>query len=68
LFKFSEGISNLWEGGNVFGLGVTEIIFIGAVALIFFGPSKLSQLGKSMGSALRNFRVALSKKEKRGEL
>ncbi|MEW6116022.1 MAG: twin-arginine translocase TatA/TatE family subunit [Nitrospirota bacterium] len=47
----------------MFGLGVTEIILISAIALIFFGPSGLPQLGKNIGSALRNFRGALSREE-----
>lgn len=51
----------------MFGLGVTEIILISAIALIFFGPSRLPQLGKSVGSALRNFRVALSREEEKRE-
>lgn len=47
----------------MFGLGVTEIAIIAVIALIFFGPAKLPQLGKSMGSAIKNFKSAISGKE-----
>jgi len=39
-------------------LGATELIFILAIALIFFGPRKLHQLARSMGKGLAEFRKA----------
>lgn len=39
-------------------LGATELLFILAIALIFFGPRKLPQLAKSMGKGLAEFRKA----------
>jgi TatA/E family protein of Tat protein translocase len=39
-------------------LGATELIFILAIALIFFGPRKLPQLARSMGKGLAEFRKA----------
>ena len=39
-------------------LGSTELIFILAIALIFFGPRKLPQLARSMGKGLTEFRRA----------
>jgi len=39
--------------GNI-GIGGFVLIF--AVALLFFGPSKLPQLGRAIGSTLREFR------------
>ena len=39
-------------------LGTTELIFILAIALIFFGPRKLPQLARSMGKGLAEFRKA----------
>lgn len=39
-------------------LGATELIFILAIALIFFGPRKLPQLARSMGKAMSEFRKA----------
>ena len=34
-------------------LGMTEILLIGAALLIFFGPSRLPELGKSLGRPRR---------------
>ncbi len=44
-------------GGKI---GLWEILLILAVALIVFGPSKLPELGKSIGNGLREFRKATS--------
>jgi sec-independent protein translocase protein TatA len=41
-----------------------HIIFFLAVLLIFFGPSKLPGLGKSMGEAIRGFKKGLNVDEK----
>ncbi|TMA21804.1 MAG: twin-arginine translocase TatA/TatE family subunit [Deltaproteobacteria bacterium] len=41
-------------------LGAGEIIVILVLALLFFGPSKLPQLGSSLGEALRGFKKGLS--------
>jgi len=41
-------------------LGLPEIILILVVALLFFGPSRLPSLGKSVGEAIRGFKKGLS--------
>ena len=41
-------------------LGLGEILIILAIALLFFGPSKLPQLGSSLGAALRGLKKGLS--------
>lgn len=37
-------------------LGTTEIILIIGVALLIFGPTKLPELGKSVGKTINNFK------------
>lgn len=39
-----------------FPLGTAEIIIILVIALVIFGPSKLPQLGSSVGKMLRGFK------------
>ena len=43
-------------GGKI---GVMELLIILVIALIFFGPSKLGDLGKGLGDAIRNFKGAV---------
>jgi sec-independent protein translocase protein TatA len=40
-------------------LGIPELLIILVIALIFFGPSKLGDLGKGLGDAIRNFKGAM---------
>lgn len=44
----------------MFGIGTPEIIIIVVVALLIFGPSKLPELGKTLGKGLREFKKASS--------
>lgn len=37
-------------------IGPMELILIFAIALIVFGPKKLPEIGKAVGSAIRNFK------------
>lgn len=39
-------------------LGFSEILVIGVVALVVFGPNKLPQMGRSVGQAIREFKKA----------
>lgn len=41
-------------------LGMGEMLIILIVALLIFGPTKLPQLGDSLGKAIRGFRRATS--------
>lgn len=43
---------------HVSAIGPASLIIIGIVALLIFGPKKLPELGKAMGSTLREFRHA----------
>ena len=42
----------------MFGLGMPELILILIIALVVFGPSKLPEMGASVGKAIREFRNA----------
>jgi TatA/E family protein of Tat protein translocase len=42
----------------VFDIGLQEMLVIGVLALLVFGPSKLPDLGRMVGRALREFRRA----------
>ena len=42
----------------MFGLGMPELILILIIALVIFGPSKLPEMGSSVGKAIREFRNA----------
>lgn len=42
----------------MFGIGTPEILIIIVVALLVFGPSKLPELGKTLGKGLREFKKA----------
>ena len=44
----------------MFGIGAPELIIIAVIALLIFGPSKLPELGKTLGKGLREFRNASS--------
>ncbi len=42
-------------GGRI---GLWEILLVLAVALIIFGPTKLPEMGRSIGNGLKEFRKA----------
>ncbi|MPW25735.1 twin-arginine translocase TatA/TatE family subunit [Alkalibaculum sp. M08DMB] len=41
-------------------LGTTEILVILSIALLIFGPSKLPELGKSIGKTIKNFKKGIN--------
>ena len=45
---------------KMFGMGLPEMIIVLIIALVFFGPSKLPSLGKSLGEAIRGFKKAVA--------
>jgi sec-independent protein translocase protein TatA len=45
-------------------IGMPELIVIFVIALLVFGPTKLPDLGKSLGEAIRGFKKAMSETEK----
>jgi sec-independent protein translocase protein TatA len=48
----------------MFGFGMPEIVIIGVILLVIFGPGKLPQLGASLGGAIRNFKKAANEEPK----
>ena len=42
----------------MFDIGLQEMVIIGVIALLVFGPSKLPELGRMFGRAMREFRRA----------
>lgn len=45
-------------------IGIWELIFILAIVLMIFGPSKLPEMGKSLGKAVGAFRSQADKVSK----
>ena len=45
------------------GLGIPEMIIIGIIALLIFGPKKLPELGSGLGKAIRDFKGAMNEPE-----
>jgi sec-independent protein translocase protein TatA len=41
----------------------THLLLLGIIALIFFGPSRLPALGKSLGQAIKGFKSGLRETE-----
>jgi len=48
-------------------IGLTEILFILAIVLLIFGPSKFAALGKSLGEGIRNFKSSMREDDKNEE-
>jgi sec-independent protein translocase protein TatA len=53
-------MENTMLGGKI---GWMELLIILVIALIFFGPSKLGDLGKGLGDAIKNFKGAMKEGE-----
>ena len=41
-------------------VGPMELIVVAIIALVVFGPKRLPELGKSLGSGIRGFRASIS--------
>lgn len=48
-------------------IGVTEILLILVLALVLFGGSKLSGVGKALGQSIREFKKEVSPEDKEGK-
>jgi len=48
-------------------LGLPELIIIGVIVLLIFGPKKLPDLGAGLGKAIKDFKGAISDKDEKSE-
>lgn len=44
----------------MFGLGMQELVVIMIIVIVLFGATRLPQIGKGIGEAIRNFKKATS--------
>ncbi|GBE03114.1 MAG TPA: twin-arginine translocase TatA/TatE family subunit [Nitrospirae bacterium] len=44
----------------MFGLGATELIIILIIVVVLFGGSRLPEIGKGIGEAIKNFKKSTS--------
>ena len=51
--------------GNI---GMSEMVIVFVIALIVFGPRRLPEIGRSLGSAMREFRRSLNQIQREIEL
>ena len=52
-----------------FGIGIWEMLVLGVVVLLVFGPKRLPEMGRSLGRGLREFKdsIGTTKDEFLGE-
>ncbi|MBI4433093.1 MAG: twin-arginine translocase TatA/TatE family subunit [Candidatus Omnitrophica bacterium] len=43
----------------MFGIGMTELLVILLICLLLFGASRLPEIGKSLGEAIREFKKSM---------
>ncbi len=49
-------------------IGPTELIFVLVIALVILGPKRLPELGRSLGSGMREFKESVNRPAKREEV
>ncbi|MBM4129071.1 MAG: twin-arginine translocase TatA/TatE family subunit [Nitrospira sp.] len=47
----------------MFGLGMQELIIILIIVLVLFGATRLPEIGKGIGQAIKNFKKGMSEPE-----
>ena len=48
----------------MFGIGLSELLMLALIGLLFFGANKLPEIGKNIGDALRELKNAPAEPEK----
>jgi len=48
-------------------IGVPELLLLGLVVLLVFGPKRLPEMGRSMGRGLREFKSSVTGEDKNQE-
>ena len=50
-----------------FGIGFTELLIVGVLALLVFGPKRLPEMGRSLGRGMREFKDSVGGDRNRDE-
>jgi TatA/E family protein of Tat protein translocase len=64
LFSLSVSFNSFSKGERMGEFSLVHWLAILIILVLFFGPSRLPQLGSSLGKALRGFKEGLTEKEK----
>jgi sec-independent protein translocase protein TatA len=48
-------------------IGIPELMLLGLVVLLVFGPKRLPEMGRSMGRGLREFKASVTGEDKNQE-
>jgi sec-independent protein translocase protein TatA len=51
------------EGGDMFGLGLPELLILLVIVVLLFGAGKLPQIGAGLGEGIRNFKKSMKEKD-----
>jgi sec-independent protein translocase protein TatA len=55
---YNNGCLKISGVGQLFSIGVPELLLILVLVLILFGPGKLPEIGRSLGKAMSEFKKA----------